>query len=244
MVDLEVYRQAGRMLLDGRRPVQPARLAALPLSRRWPRCWRSRWRCCHRAVEVAWTIGGVLAILAMLHRFGLGGTGLAWSATAVMFVGAGQPDPGLRPGRHLPGRAGHARPRPRPADPARPALLPAGCWTGLAAAVKLTPAMFWLLLLGAGASRAPRRAAHRLRRGLTLVRRSSSPRHSLDFWGRFAHGDTGLGDSFVYFTNQSVMADVVRVLGIGRPSQLLALAACGAWPCSASGSACSGTGAG
>ena len=30
-----------------------------------------------------------------------------------------------------------------------------------------------------------------------------------------AHGDTGLGHSIIYFTNQSVMANIVRIFGVG-----------------------------
>ncbi len=35
-------------------------------------------------------------------------------------------------------------------------------------------------------------------------------RRSLDFWTRLAGGETGLGHSLIYYTNQSVFADVVR----------------------------------
>jgi alpha-1,2-mannosyltransferase len=38
-------------------------------------------------------------------------------------------------------------------------------------------------------------------------------------------GDTGLGHSIIYYTNQSVMADIVRVLGLGPGPSLLGLAA-------------------
>jgi alpha-1,2-mannosyltransferase len=51
------------------------------------------------------------------------------------------------------------------------------------------------------------------------------PRESLDFWGRLAQGDTGLGHSLIYYTNQSVMADIVRMLGMGSGAALLGLAA-------------------
>jgi alpha-1,2-mannosyltransferase len=51
------------------------------------------------------------------------------------------------------------------------------------------------------------------------------PRASLDFWGRLAHGDTGLGGSIIYYTNQSVMADIVRILGLGSGVAMLGLAA-------------------
>ncbi|NYE69995.1 glycosyltransferase 87 family protein [Microlunatus parietis] len=241
MVDLEVYRLAGRTVLEGGDPYHlpgslpflyppiaallAVPLALLPLA----------------LVEVVWTIGGVLAVLAVLHRFGLSGARLSLVGAATIFVtepvnqtlSFGQvgiflvalvvldlvPGPRILPGRRL---------------------LPPGVLTGLAAAVKLTPAIFWLMLLGAG-----RRGLDPERRAglvsiasaaaLTLAAAAIVPATSLGFWGRLARGDTGLGNSFVYFTNQSVMADAVRVLGIGRGSQLLALAACavvallGAW---------------
>lgn len=241
MVDLEVYRLAGRTLLEGGDPYHlpgslpflyppfaallAVPLALLPLA----------------VVEVAWTIAGVIAVLAVLHRFGLSGARLSLVGAAVIFIAEpvnqtlsfGQvgiflaalvildlvPGPRLLPGRRL---------------------LPPGVLTALAAAVKLTPAIFWLFLLGAGRKGldAPRRAgliSVGTAAAVTLVTAIIVPRTSLDFWGRLARGDTGLGNSYVYFTNQSVMADVVRVLGLGRPSELLALGACalvallGAW---------------
>ena len=36
------------------------------------------------------------------------------------------------------------------------------------------------------------------------------PQASLGFWTRLAGGETGLGHSLIYYTNQSVFADVVR----------------------------------
>jgi alpha-1,2-mannosyltransferase len=39
------------------------------------------------------------------------------------------------------------------------------------------------------------------------------PAASLDFFGRLLHGDTGLGDSIAYYTNQSIVADWVRISG-------------------------------
>lgn len=232
MVDLEVYRLAGRTLLDGGDPyhlpgslpfLYPpfAALLAVPLAL-LPQF----------LVEIAWTVVGVLAVLAVLHRLGLGGARLALVGAAVVFavepvnqtLSFGQvgillvaltvldlvPGPRLLPGRRI---------------------LPAGVLTAVAAAVKLTPAIFWLFLLGSG-----RRGLDGARRAglvsvgsaaaLTLVTAVIVPGISLDFWGRLARGDTGLGHSYVYFTNQSVMADVVRVLGLGGAGQLIALACC------------------
>ena len=103
-------------------------------------------------------------------------------------------------------------------------LLPEGVLTGLAAAIKLTPAIFLLYLLLAGKRRAFL-VATLSAVAVTLVSAAIVPRASLDFWGRLAQGDTGLGGSIIYYTNQSVMADIVRVLGLGTGAALLGLAA-------------------
>jgi alpha-1,2-mannosyltransferase len=50
-----------------------------------------------------------------------------------------------------------------------------------------------------------------------------------------AHGDTGLGHSIIYYTNQSVMADIVRIFGLGPEPAIIglvlscAVAAVGVW---------------
>ena len=61
--------------------------------------------------------------------------------------------------------------------------------TGLAAAIKLTPAIFLLYLLLAGKRRAFL-VATLSAAAATLVSAAIVPRASLDFWGRLAHGDT------------------------------------------------------
>ena len=103
-------------------------------------------------------------------------------------------------------------------------LLPEGVLTGLAAAIKLTPAIFLLYLLLAGKRRAFL-VATLSAVAVTLISAAIVPRASLDFWGRLAQGDTGLGGSIIYYTNQSVMAVIVRALGLGTGAALLGLAA-------------------
>jgi alpha-1,2-mannosyltransferase len=49
------------------------------------------------------------------------------------------------------------------------------------------------------------------------------PGPSMEFWTRLARGDTGLGHSIMYYTNQSVMADVIRLAGLGRTPVLIGL---------------------
>ena len=63
--------------------------------------------------------------------------------------------------------------------------------------------------------------------GVTLISAAVVPQASYEFWSRLAHGDTGLGHSLIYCTNQSVMADVVRIFGLGRTAAIGGLIACG-----------------
>ena len=154
MVDLDVYRLAGSVVLQGgdfydlpgRLPfLYPpfAALLAVPLA-----------VLPTTTVQVAWTAAGAVALVAMLHRLGLTGWVLSLVATATVFfvqpvvqtLGFGQLGIflvalvalDLMPGpRVLPRR-----------------LLPEGVLTGLATAIKLTPAIFLLYLLLAGKRRA------------------------------------------------------------------------------------------
>lgn len=223
MVDLDVYRRAGAVLLQGGdfytlpgslqflyppfAAVLAVPLALLPAA----------------LVQIGWTVAGVLALLAVLHRFGLHGWVLSLVGTAcVWFV-----EPVTQTLAF--GQLGiflvalvvlDLVPGPRVA--AR-RLLPEGALTALAAAVKLTPAIFVVQLLVVRRTRAFVTAVVT---GLVVTLASAvvAPRASLGFWGRLAHGDTGLGGSIIYYTNQSVMADVVRVLGLGGGAAALGLA--------------------
>ena len=113
-------------------------------------------------------------------------------------------------------------------------LLPEGTWTAFAAAIKLTPAIFVVYLLMVRRFRAFATATL-VGLGLTLLAAVVVPQASYAFWGRLAHGDTGLGHSIIYFTNQSVLADMVRIFGLGRGASLAGLglsavvAAVGVW---------------
>jgi alpha-1,2-mannosyltransferase len=104
-----------------------------------------------------------------------------------------------------------------------PRLLPQGTLTALATAIKLTPGIFLLYLIVTGRRRA---WITTVVTGLvvTVVSAVVVPSASITFWGRLAHGDTGLGHSIIYYTNQSVMADVVRIFGLGRDVALVGLA--------------------
>lgn len=232
MVDLDVYRRAGTVLLQGgdfytlAGPLQflyppfaavlAVPLALLPTT----------------LVQVGWTVAGVLALLAVLHRLGLTGWRLSLLGTATVWfvepvvetLAFGQlgiflvalvlldlvPGPRvLRLGR----------------DGGR--LLPEGSLTALAAAVKLTPAIFVVYLLLVRRTRAFV-AAVVTGLAVTLASAVVAPRASLGFWTRLAHGDTGLGHSIIYYTNQSVMADAVRILGLGTGAAAVGLLLCAA----------------
>ncbi len=233
MVDLEVYRQAARVLLAGGdfyalagrlqflypplAAVLAVPLALLPTV----------------LVEVAWTVAGVLALLAVLHRLGLHGWVLSLVGTAALFVEPVRQTLGF-------GQLGiflvalvvlDLVPGPRVLQRR---LLPEGFWTALAACIKLTPALFVVYLLVVRRTRAFVVAVVSAV-ALTLAAAVFAPRQSYDFWTRLAHGNTGLGGSIVYFTNQSVLADVVRAFGLGSAPALLglvlsaAIAALGTW---------------
>ena len=213
MADLDVYRRAGAAVLSGTDfyamqglPfLYPpfAALLAVPLALLPP-----------TVAQIGWTTAGVLAIVAILHRLGLSGPRLSLVAAAACYflppvretLGYGQLGIvlvalvllDLVPGpRTLPRR-----------------LLPEGALTGIAIAVKLTPAIFVLYLLGVGRRRAAVTAAI-VAVTVTLIGWAIAPGASLEFWSRLAHGDTGLGHSILYVTNESVTADVLRVLGLG-----------------------------
>ncbi len=227
MVDLDVYRRAGRVLLQGGdfytlpgslqflyppfAAVLAVPLALLPTA----------------LMQIGWTVAGVLALLAVLHRFGLHGWVLSLVGTATVWfvvpvsetLAFGQLGIFLVALVVLDLVPGPRALRPRGDG----RLLPEGVLTALAAAIKLTPAIFVVQLLVVRRSRAFVMAVVT---GIVVTLASAvvAPGASLGFWGRLAHGDTGLGHSIIYYTNQSVMADVVRVLGLGSRAAALGLA--------------------
>ena len=223
MVDLDVYRRAGQALLDGediynipgRLPfLYPpfAALLAVPLALLPP-----------TVVQIGWTGAGVLAILAVLHRFGLQGwpLSLITAATVVWVQPVSQTLAFGQLGIFLVALVVlDLVPGPRLLGDRR--LLPEGTLTGVAAAIKLTPALFVLYLLAA-LRRRPALVAILTGAVVTIAAAVAVPGLSLTFWGGLARGETGLGHSLIYFTNQSVMADAVRILGLGSGSVGLGL---------------------
>jgi hypothetical protein len=109
-----------------------------------------------------------------------------------------------------------------------------GLLTGIATAVKLTPAIFYCYLLMVRKFRAFW-AAVICAVAVTLISAAIMPAASYEFWSRLAHGDTGLGHSIIYYTNQSVMADIVRIFGLGRTPAIVGLVVSASSRCGQSG---------
>lgn len=224
MVDLDVYRLAGQVLLAGGNfyqlpgPLQflypPfAALLAVPLA------VLPAW-----LVQVGWTVAGALMVVAILHRWGQTGWRLSLWSTAVVYVV-------LPVSQTLAfGQLGillvalvalDLAPGPRVL---RRRILPEGVLTGVAAALKLTPMIFVLYLLAVRRWRAAVTAT--VAAGVcTVLAAIALPSASLDFWVRLAHGDTGLGHSLIYYTNQSVYADFVRAFRLAPMGSALGLLA-------------------
>ena len=225
MVDLDVYRLAGRVLLDGGNFYQlpgplpflyppfaallAVPLAVLPVA----------------LVQISWTIAGALMIVALLHRWGQTGWRLSLWSTAVVYavVPVSQTLAFGQVGIVLVALVAlDLAPGPRVLRRRR--LLPEGVLTGVAAVLKLTPMIFVLYLLAVRRWRTALTAT--ITAGvLTVLAAIILPRESLDFWGRLAHGDTGLGHSLIYYTNQSVYADFVRVFTLAPAGVVLGLLA-------------------
>jgi alpha-1,2-mannosyltransferase len=94
--------------------------------------------------------------------------------------------------------------------------------TAVATALKLTPAIFVVYLLAVRKFRAFWVAVI-TGLAVTLISAAIVPAASYRFWTRLAHGDTGLGHSVIYYTNQSLMADIVRIFGLGRAPAIAGL---------------------
>lgn len=231
MVDLDVYRRVGEMVIgSGDIYNSPDRLpflyppfaallavllAVLPVT----------------VMQWTWVAVNVLCVLAMLYRAGLKGWALSLVGAAVilgvepvaMTFAFGQLGIVLvalvcldvMPGPHFltRWRGSHHR------------LLPEGLLSGLATAIKLTPGITLLYLWAAGRRR-PAITVGLSFVAVTLVAAIALPRESLTFWGRLAHGDTGLGGSVIYVTNQSVMGTWLRIVGLGGVQSLTGLLLC------------------
>ena len=192
MVDLEVYRRAGSVLLAGGdfydlsgqlQFLYPpfAAVLAVPLSLLPP-----------TVVQIGWTAAGAVALVAILHRFGLSGWLLSLASAVVVYV----VEPVVQTLAF--GQLGiflvalvvlDLAPGPRVLSRR---VLPEGVLTAVATALKLTPAIFIVYLLAVRKFRAFWVAVI-TGLAVTLISAAIVPAASHEFWTRLARGDTGLG---------------------------------------------------
>lgn len=228
LVDLEVYRLAGEYLMTGRDfyrlpgdlpfiyPPIAALLAVVV------------WALPTLLVQLLWTAMNTACVVAIVRRCGVRGWALPVVATLAILL--------LQPVRFtfvlgqvglllcalvvtdLFGAIGRAR-------SGRAGTLGrwAGWRTGLAAALKLTPAVVVPHLL---LSRQVRPALVAMGTFVVVgaIGFAVLPGPSVDFWGGLLHGDTGLGDTIIYTDNQSVMGSWLRITGGG--SRTVGLVGC------------------
>ena len=224
LVDLEVYQRTGALVASG----QPftgvsglpwiyppfAGLLAVPLS------WVP-----FGALAAAWTALNVMLLAAIIRRFDLHGWRLSVALFAAVLVaepvretiGYGQLGIVIVALVVLDGLPGPRYFRTR--------LLPHGWLTGLATAVKLTPAVIAVADFFAGRRKAAWTAFGTFVVA-TVIGTIALPQASLAYWLALLHGDTGTNFSLQYYTNQSVVGALTR-LGRAVPhSGVVALVLC------------------
>lgn len=211
MIDLEVYRRTGSLLLagqdffnaEGLPWIYPpfAALLTVPLS-----------LLSFHVAAVLWLSLCVAALAAVLYRLGFTGWRLSLATTVcILFVepvaetlGFGQLAIFLVAAAVL-----DSMPGPRVL---RRRIAPEGWLTGVATAVKLTPAVVAAYNFFAGRRR-PGIVAFVAFLAATALGLLLLPAASLDYWGGLLAGDTGLNSGIIYATNQSVLGVASRVWG-------------------------------
>lgn len=211
MIDLDVYRRTGAMLLagedfyvaEGLPWIYPpfAALFTVPIALLAP-----------DVAEVGWITLTVALLMAMLYRLGLSGWVLSLATTATVWLaepvretlGFGQLGVLLVAAAVL-----DSMPGPR-VLPRR--LLPEGTWIGVATAVKLTPATVAAYQFFAGRRR-PGLVAFFTFVAATGLGFLLMPQGSLHYWGGLITGETGINSGIVFKTNQSVMGAWARLFG-------------------------------
>ncbi|MGD7707233.1 glycosyltransferase 87 family protein [Microlunatus sp. Y2014] len=207
MADLAVYRLAGEYLLTGRDfyalpgdlpfiypPI--AALLAIPLT-----------LVPEPVVQLLWLLMDVVVLLIILHRLGLRGAPLTGVATAaILFVQPITFTVSL-------GQVGLLLCALVLVDVIRVGRSRVDGWlVGLASAIKLTPAINVVHLWLIGRRREAVVAVITFV-VLGVVGLAVLPQRAITFWGGLVGGDTGLGDSIVYFDNQSIVGAWARILG-------------------------------
>ncbi|MBK8445853.1 MAG: DUF2029 domain-containing protein [Micropruina sp.] len=212
MIDLDVYRRTGDLVLRGQDfynveawlpwiyPPFPALLAVpfavMPLA----------------VAQITWLGLNVACLMAMLYRLGLAGWQLSLAAMGIIWLvepvretlGFGQVAIFLVTAAVLDSMPGPVVFKRR--------LLPEGWLTGVATAVKLTPAVIAAYNFFAGKRRAG------IVSFLTFLACTAvgflvfwSP--SVTYWSRLLSGDSGLNTGIVFKTNQSVLGVWTRMFG-------------------------------
>ncbi len=222
MIDLDVYRRTGLLVLsggdffnaEGLPWIYPPFAALLTV----PFAWVP-----FGVAALLWLALCVAALAAMLYRLGLTGWPLSLAATAIIL--------GVQPVRETLGfgqlgiflvAAALLDSMPGPRVFKR-RVLPEGWMTGVATAVKLTPAVVAAYNFFAGRRRAGLVAfgsfVAATALGFVLL-----PQASLYYWGKLAAGDSGMNSGIVYATNQSIMGMWTRLTGESGRGGLLASA--------------------
>lgn len=211
MIDLDVYRRTGQMMLAGQDfyiaeglPWIYPPFAALFTG---PLAWIDL-----GVAQVGWIALTVALLMAMLYRLGLSGWVLSvvtmaavWLAEPVReTLGFGQLGVLLAAAAVLDSMPGR-RVLPR-------RLLPEGFWIGLVTAVKLTPATVAAQQFFAGRRR-PGLVAFFTFVAATGLGFLLMPQGSLHYWGGLMSGDSGINAGIVFKTNQSVMGMWARLFG-------------------------------
>jgi alpha-1,2-mannosyltransferase len=211
MIDLDVYLRTGRMALEGQDFFQAqglpwiyppfAALLTLPFA-----------LLPELLAEFVWIVLSVGALAAIFHRQGLTGWKLSLVLTlTVLFVqpvrltiGYGQLGIFLVAAAALDSLPGRSLMKRR--------ILPEGWITGLATAVKLTPAVVAAHNFFSG-RRQPGLVAFFTFVAATAVGFLTLPAESQYYWGRLISGESGMNSAISYVSNQSVMGVWTRVTG-------------------------------
>ncbi|GAA2760474.1 glycosyltransferase 87 family protein [Actinopolymorpha rutila] len=170
-------------------------------------------------LQLVWTVLNGLALLFVLHRAGLRGWRLSLLATAFALVvepvratvSFGQINvflmalvvADLVPGRRWLPRLGRAGGR----------LLPTGVLTGVSAAIKVTPALFVVMLLFVRRWKEARTVVVTAA-VITVATAVVMPRETIGFAKLLLSGDTRTGPAH-FLMNQSMLGVVVRLFGYG-----------------------------
>lgn len=216
MIDLDVYRRSAELFMQGKDfyNVDPSLLPFIypPIAvlMSVPFALFDLF-----ATQVFWLVLNGLMVMALVYRLGFKGWQLSIVSTAAiwliepmrMTLGFGQVNIflmglvayDLLPGPRLLGN--------------RKRILPQGWLTGIATAIKLTPALFAVYLFLSGRIK-PAIVAFVSFVVATVIGWIVLPGASLDFWGRLIGGDSGINAGLKYYTNQSVIGSYVRFTGV------------------------------